>query len=400
MMETTTSQGKKSLTALVILALVGIALSIELTQHYYALRSGLAGFHSFCDISKTMNCDAVAASSFSELGAGLPLSSFGAGWYLALLVVALIARHRFWRRDALRVAALMTSFGLLLSLSYLAIMAFRIKTYCIFCLGLDATALFSWLAVLSAKPELSWKRQKPDPAKWRLIAASTFACLAVAVFALQSFDSVSIPISKIDDLVNEVVQSPVLPVETGAAEPSLGPLNAPVTIAEFSDFQCPYCRIGAMVMNALMERYPSRIRLVFKPFPLDASCNRMITQPMHLAACEAARTALCAQRQGKFQPVYETLFENQTSILPGRPAVMAAQVGVNADQLASCVKEPGISQTVAKSIEEGIELGVQSTPTFFVNGHKVEGFLPTPFWNRLIPRMLREAPASTLSDAH
>ena len=102
------TQSKKPQTLLAILALIGMGLSIQLTQHYFDIRSGVSGFKSFCNISSAMNCDAVAASPYSEIFTGFPLSTFGAGWYLALLIVALIARNRFWRRDATRFAFVMT----------------------------------------------------------------------------------------------------------------------------------------------------------------------------------------------------------------------------------------------------------------------------------------------------
>lgn len=375
----------KSIALLAIFSLVAIGLSLQLTMHYFDVRSGMAGFKSFCNISAKMNCDAVAASSYAEFPGGLPLSSFATGWYLALFGVALIARNRFWRREAVRVAFAMTSFGLVLSLGYFAIMAFRIHVYCISCLGMDAVAVLSFLAVLWAKPE-KLAEQPLEAAKWKRLLGMTATCVIVAVVGLKFFDNVSIPASEIEDRVNEVLSTPVLPIDTNS--PGFGPKTAPVTIVEFSDFQCPYCRIGAMVMNTVLERYPAQVRLVFKPFPLDASCNRMITQPMHQTACEAARTALCSERQDKFEALYEMLFDRQTQILPGAPAKMAAEVGADPTALETCVKDPEISQAISKSIEEGLQLGVTSTPTFFVNGHKVEGFYPGPFWMRLVERIL------------
>jgi protein-disulfide isomerase len=265
-------------------------------------------------------------------------------------------------------------------------MAFRIHSFCLFCLILDGVALLSFLTVLWMKPEMPSGEPKLEFAKWKKLIATLAGCLIAAVVGLRFLDNVSIPASELDQRVAEVLNSPVMPLDTNF--PSFGPANAPVTIVEFSDFQCPYCRIGAMVMNTLIERYPAQIRLVFKPFPLDASCNRMITQPMHLTACEAARTALCADKQGKFQEVYESLFDHQTQILPGAPAKFAEAAGVNSGQLASCTQDAAISQQISKSIEEGIQLGVQSTPTFFVNGHRVEGFFPGPFWMALVEKIV------------
>jgi protein-disulfide isomerase/uncharacterized membrane protein len=383
------SQSKKSLTFLAILALAGVGFGIQLTQHYYEVRSGMAGFHSFCNISSTMNCDVVAASPYSELFAGLPLSSFATGWYLALFIVALIARGRFWRREAVRFAAVMTGFGLLMGLAYFLVMALKLHTYCLFCLMLDATGLLAAITVFLMKPE-GLAVQKPEFSKWKSLSGVLLACLVVSVLALKGLDNVSITSAEIDDNIESILSSPVLPMEV-AGFPGFGPENAPIQIAEYSDFQCPYCRLGAMVLNSLLDRYPSQVRVVFKPFPLDQSCNRMMTEPLHLTACEAARVALCSQKQGKFKAVYETLFENQTEILPGVPAKLAEKQGVDVAQLTACSSATEVPQQILKSVEDGIQLGVKSTPTFLINGHKVEGLLPGPFWTRLVDRLLRSS---------
>jgi protein-disulfide isomerase len=384
------SSGKTLPTCLAALSLVAVGLSIMLTQHYYDVRSGMAGFHNFCNLGTKMNCDVVAASAYSEFVGGIPLSSFSAGWYLSLFIIALIARNRFWRREATRYALVMTSVGLFFSLAYFFIMAFKIKTYCLFCLGLDVSSLLAWMMVLWMKPE-RLQAQPPEPDKWKKMASLTIASIAVGIFGLSFLDSVSTPAGEIQDHIDAAMSSPVLPVDTQSPHLSIGPENAPVTIVEFSDFQCPYCRIAALIMKSLTNRYPTQVRVIFKPFPLDISCNRLLTQPLHLTACEAARTALCAQKQDKFIPVYEALFENQTDILPGTPAKMAKQAGADSDQLAACIKDPATSQELSKSIEEGIQLGIQGTPTFFVNGHKIENVFPAPFWNRLVDKILAGA---------
>lgn len=378
------SRSNKPVNFLALLALLGAGIAVQLASHYYDVRSGMAGFRSFCNLGTKMNCDAVAASAYSELAGGFPLASFAGGWYLSLFVIALLGRNRFWRREVTRFAFLMTSFGLLLSLAYLSIMAFQIHTYCLFCLILDGIALISLLTVLWMKPE-GFSQQKLDRQKWTTLLSTLGGCIFVSVLGLKLLDNVSISQSEIEKHVNEVASSPVLPLEINGF-PSMGQASAPVTIVEFSDFQCPYCRIGAMVMNTLLERFPAQVRVVFKPFPLDASCNRVITQPMHLAACEAARIAFCAEKQGKFQAVYENFFDHQTQITPGAPIKLATEAGADSAQISACVSGPATNQLLSKSIEEGIQLGVQSTPTFFVNGHRVEGVFPGPFWTQIVEK--------------
>jgi protein-disulfide isomerase len=197
--------------------------------------------------------------------------------------------------------------------------------------------------------------------------------------------------SDFDRRIDEVLALPVLSIGSGDEFASLGPKDARVTIVEFSDFQCPYCRIGAMFLNSVLNRYPKDVRLVFRAYPLDPSCNASVQHSMHPVACLTARTAFCARKQGKFKDAYEAFFEHQSELSAtgnGQPIELAAKAGVDKAQLQSCEGSPEIGMAIARDIEEGNRLGVQSTPTFFVNGHKVEGVWPVPAWNFLIERIL------------
>lgn len=373
-----------------ILALLGLAFGIQLTQHYYEIRSGLASFHSFCNINSQMNCDVVAASPAADFIAGFPLSSFTVGWYISLFIITLLGRDRFWLRDVNRAIFLMGVVGVAFSAIYFAIMAFTIHTYCLFCLGIDVVNVLVLAFAISLKPE-GIKLHKPEVQKWQTMVGTLVASLVVAVIALKvSFDNVSLASADINDKADAALSMPVMPINVSDNDPSFGPKNAPVTIVEFSDFQCPYCRLGAMILKSVQDRYPTQVRVVFRPFPLDQSCNRSVTHEMHHSACEAAKVALCARDQGKFQAVYEDLFENQTDIVPGAPAKMAEKDGAATDQLAACVNNPVIASELSKSIEEGLLLEVQQTPTFFINGHRVEGAFPGPFWDRIIEKLLKK----------
>jgi uncharacterized membrane protein len=189
----------KSLLILSILALLGLAFGIQLTQHYYEIRSGLASFHSFCNINSQMNCDVVAASPSADFIAGFPLSSFTVGWYISLFIITLLGRDRFWLRDATRAIFAMGVIGVCFSAVYFAVMAFTIHTYCLFCLGIDAVNVLVLAFAVSLKPE-GLAVQKPEMAKWKVMAGALVASIVVAVFALKvSFDNVSLASADIND---------------------------------------------------------------------------------------------------------------------------------------------------------------------------------------------------------
>ena len=371
------------------LSAVGIASSISLSLLFYNLREGTAGFKSFCNVSAVMNCDMVASTKYAEFFGGIPLSSMTAGWFFGLLILTLFAHSGAWKREAIRIGFGMSVIGAVASVIYLSIMALTLKTYCLMCLAIDAVNFLS-LGLFWSMREDSSKSSPPDFAKWRVLLGILVGCLVITPALMRSGDSEASHRAEINDVVDSVMASPQLPMQLTGELPILGDKNAPVTIVEYSDFQCPFCRNGAFIMNSVLNRYPGKVRVVYKYFPLDPSCNRSIQRKVHDAACEAAKVSYCASVVGKFAPVYESLFDKQSELAPGMPEKIAIAQGLDEKALTTCVNSPEALAKVTKDIEEGLQLGVQSTPTFFINGRKVEGAYPVPAWEIMVDRLLAQ----------
>ena len=153
-------------------------------------------------------------------------------------------------------------------------------------------------------------------------------------------------------------------------EPARGPKDARVTIVEYSDFQCPFCaRAYATFEEEVMKEYGDRVRFVFKHYPLS----------FHAWAEDGAVAAECAARQGgdQFWAMYRGLFEKQQEItkdnLEAKAAEIARGAGVDADDLAACLDGRQTLDSVKADVAEAEALGVDSTPTFFVNGRRLKG---------------------------
>lgn len=378
-----------TLWTLAALSAIGVGVSLLLTHHYYDLRSGVAGFKSFCNYGASFDCDAIAASSWAELVSGLPLSGFAAGWYLSILAFALLGLQAPYRREVERAILTLSGIGTVISFFYAAVMASVLKTACVFCLVLDAVGLASFVLVLRApKP---WKGPYDVKALKTLVIAF-FGCMAVAGVGSKMMDGVGLKSSDIQDVVETVLTRPELAMPAlSDKDPSWGPVGAPITLLEFSDFQCPYCRIGAFTIHALMNRFPGKIRVVFKNFPLDSACNRSMQGTMHPVACEAARAALCAHDQGAFGPVFEAIFNQQATIAPGKPLEWAleAQPKLDAGKMKGCMAAPETNSALGRDIEQGLQLGVKTTPTFFLNGRRIEGAYPLPIWIKIVESLLK-----------
>jgi protein-disulfide isomerase len=356
-------------------SVVGFASSIYLTQHFYEVRGGTGGFKSLCNISATMNCDVVAASKHSEFVAGIPLSAFTTGWFMALFIVAMIV----WlasgnlAREAKRAALAMSLVGL-----------------CLFCLVVDGANLLALIGALLMKPEKPSPTQMIDWGKWRAFAGTILGCMFVCIVLLKSFDvTPKDAAASEDELVSSILSGPALAVGAGTEYPSMGQAGAPITIVEFSDFQCPYCKMAAVILKSVMDRYPHDVRLVFRNFPLSIECNPS-GHNMHPYSCEAARVALCAQAQGKFKEAYEAIFENQEKLAPGAAIKFVTDAGVDPGALSNCLAKSDVGLAIQKDVQEGLQLSVQSTPTLFINGHKIDGAIPLSAWSKLIDQLLKK----------
>jgi protein-disulfide isomerase len=162
--------------------------------------------------------------------------------------------------------------------------------------------------------------------------------------------------------------------------PVRGPKDAPVTLVEFSDFQCPFCQRVEPTLKQLFERYPGKIRLVYRDFPLEG---------LHPQARPAAEAARCANDQGKFWEYHDVLYTNTLRGDPGEFRRYAEQVGLDVPKFEQCVSSRAHRAGVQGDMEEGSRLGVTGTPSFFVNGRPLHGAQPLEAFVRVIEEELR-----------
>lgn len=144
-------------------------------------------------------------------------------------------------------------------------------------------------------------------------------------------------------------------------DPVRGAPNAKVTIVEFSDFQCPFCAEAAGQVKALIAEYPNQVKLVFKQFPLES----------HSMAAMAAEAALAAQAQGKFWEMHDKLYANFRSLTAGRILAWAKEIGLDVPRFKADLDSHKFAARVASEEKQGETAGVEGTPTFFIDGHRL-----------------------------
>ncbi|HEX3158757.1 MAG TPA: thioredoxin domain-containing protein [Gemmatimonadaceae bacterium] len=150
----------------------------------------------------------------------------------------------------------------------------------------------------------------------------------------------------------------------GADDHVQGPEDAPVTLVEYGDFECPSCGMAYPILKVVQEHMGARLRFVFRPFPLTES---------HPHAQHAAEAAEAAAAQGYFWAMHDMLFEHQRRLEDEDLVGYAEALGLDAGRVARELAEGTYEARVRSSFRGGIRSGVNGTPTFFINGERYDG---------------------------
>ncbi len=146
--------------------------------------------------------------------------------------------------------------------------------------------------------------------------------------------------------------------------PAKGPANAPVTLVEFSDFQCPFCARFYPTLHRLAETYGDKLRIVYRQYPIAS---------LHANAIKAAEASLCANDQGKFWEAHDLMFQEQNRLTVRELKVMANRLGMNQQEFDRCLDTGKYTEKVQNDIAAAGRVGANGTPALFVNGIPIEG---------------------------
>ena len=165
---------------------------------------------------------------------------------------------------------------------------------------------------------------------------------------------------------------------------ALGPKDAPVTIVEFSDFQCPFCKTATATIKQVLDKYPDKVRLVFRDYPLAS---------IHPQAPKAHEAARCAADQAKFWEYHDVLFERSPKIAPQDLKQYAQELKLDATAFGQCLDSGKYTAEVDKDFQEGVGLGLTGTPSFFINGKQIVGAQPLAAFQRIVDGELAKVAA-------
>ena len=361
-----------------LLALGGLGVSIELTNIHHATHTDPT-FSSVCAVSDEVNCETVARSPFS-IFLGAPVSVWGILGYtlIALFTLWGFARSKFHERYPLGiisglVAAAFGAAGLLAYISFT-----RIDSLCLFCMSLYGinTTLLAILAGYCIRKRLNpfalffddMRALLGRPALFAGIAVPTLGVTVALMFAITPYwQHVGWQ------------ELPKLPTgNDGNDEHWIGAESPMVTIIEFSDYQCPFCRRAHHDLRTLAGQYPDEVRVIHRHLPLDQACNKDIKRPFHTEACKFAKAAECAAEQEKFWPMNDALFSIQDSMKATDVDVeiLAVELGLDRSSFKDCMASSSLPKRIVEGMKAAKKLDVHGTPTFFIGSQPYEGKIP------------------------
>src|SRR5215469_6553708 len=166
--------------------------------------------------------------------------------------------------------------------------------------------------------------------------------------------------------VKVMLKAPRVDVSTQYSAGSEGPSSAPITIVEFSDYQCPYCQRAESSVKEVLKKYGDKVRLVYMDFPL----------PMHQYALKAAQAARCAGDQGKYWEFHDALFSDQSKLDQAGLKATAGKLKLDTKKFDECTAGDLHIDQIRKSQQEGSGVGVDGTPTFIIDGRLMSGAQP------------------------
>ena len=387
---------------LVAFALLGLGASAAATYVHYNLIKN-PDYSSFCDINQVVSCKAAYLSSYGSV-AGVPVAVGGVLFFAWVLLMLWGARGASRIKDSAPAYIFAVSTLALAVVLYLAYASFFIlKEVCPLCVAtyIGVIGIFVISGGASSVPMSSLpSRALRD---MRVLTATPLALVIALLFvAGAAWGTTSFPESEIRPSslpVPQLAEAQRTEFERWwELQPKVANFpydneGAKVLVVEFADFECPQCRVQYIALKPVFDEFAERagkdVKVLFKHYPLNADCNAYVPSRMHKSACDAAASAVMAKSNGHFEKMVDWLFMHQDELSPANIRRWTADVAKVADFDAQRDKA---LQEVKADISAGSTLGVNSTPTFFINGRRIPGGgLPPQYFKEAIELELKKA---------
>jgi uncharacterized membrane protein/protein-disulfide isomerase len=386
-----------------VCAVVGFGVSALAAYVHYRLLFDPT-YRSFCDVNSRISCTEVYMSRYSTYR-GVPVAIFGALWFV---VAGLLSVGALRAREAVRESVpgylfVLSTFALAVIL-YLGYASFVIlKTVCILCLTTYAAVIGLFLVSGAATSFPMTTLPRRAARDLRVMFGSPLALTLVVLFFAGAVSTLAFfPREGTTEAGTPVAAEPLSQDRQSEfqrfyeAQPRVPMVlsndGAKVLIVKFNDFQCPACGQTYLQYKSLFAKYnadrPGAVKIVLKDYPLNRDCNDNIQQTIHPAACDAAVAVRLAAQHNRAEALEEYLYTHQPEMTPPMVRQAARDIGGVTDYDA---KYQATLQLVKGDVALGRQLGIKSTPTFFVNGVKLEGGFPPVYFDQAVQYELARA---------
>jgi len=381
---------------IVLLSFLGMFLSLWSIWVHSNLRFGIAA-QSFCNINASLNCETVLQSPYATF-LGAPLGVYGLFYYLAFIILAVHVHkpHGDEEPRALSDFLLLISLlSIVVSIVLFLISHFQIGVLCPICLAMYTVNTLLFLLVLFLQPisQIMHRLARSVPGVLTLAKHDSkhtgWITVELSIVFLFSF---LIPHGfdyyqgqrLFQGLVRDFLSQPQLEIpemrQDGVSRDFFqGNKDAPIRLVEFFDYQCPACRDLFDTIEQIAQEFPQMLRIEYRNYPLDQSCNPIIQQSFHDNACQAAMFSRCAGLQDKFSAAHlflMTLQDLDLDVDPTRFREALTQgmvtLHLDSDEMQTCMASKEQRAKVQRDIMLGEMLGLQGTPSVWINGRFVK----------------------------
>ena len=387
-----------------LLVVLGIVTSWWLLDLYTNLLSGTGTLESACHTIANAGggCETIALSSYSKLGS-LPIAAVALAYFLVqifLLLWMLLFEEN--RQGLLQTSFLFSSLALPVTFCMMFISFFLVQDLCLMCsliwlINLLLWPIFAHLLGYYSFPfkfELNTKSFSINPfsdttqanvSKRALITSVIVFAIALLISHTYTNKNIKENPADIRRIVSMYQKAPAVFLPEKAYEGHVkgeGAKNAIITILNFSDFQCPYCKKAAINFKTFYIKNKKDIHFVYRHYPLDPSCNPTIKDGMFLS-CKIAAAAECAGQQGKFYEMHDRAFDMQKNMSSSKLKELSEDMNLNMAEYEACITNPETQKKIQQDISFAELANIQATPTFIINGKKLSKALSPKQWETL-----------------
>ena len=397
---------KKWLYAVAVACIIGIVLAALSTSQYLRIHKEGLEEKSFCSLSEVIDCDIASASSYSTL-AGVPAAWLGLITYLLIGGMAVFgAVLKREARATVTVAWFVSLAAFLYSLRMAYVLSVVLGVACIECIGMYIVNIFAVVGLWAAlkikigglgKFFVNYVRavlKKPSGLGFapKLIPHAVFIIIVFVLgFVIMRDAGGSRGDVSLKEKVDAHFMQSLYAIEADQSWPVWGNKDGPVTIVEFSDFECPFCRLAAFNIRPYLQEFKKKVRYYFVNYPLDQVCNPYLDHPMHRDACLAAAAVECALDRGDFWGFHDDIFRMSRNITRENLVGLAGKRNWDVKDFEACMDSDATKARILEEIETARKIHISGTPTLIVNGRRLKYWRDSGFLQDVVKEEIRRS---------